>query len=77
MGSTLTNYFIKRNDLNFSEVFSEKVKKTSEKNQKIITEKIKKLSNGKIELIENSEDSKFDSPPPIDFLKKDKYYNKK
>ena len=67
---------MKKNDLVEAEVFNEKVRITSEKNQHFIFEKIKQISQGKVELIDSPELNKFESPPPSDIYKKDKYYNK-
>ena len=68
---------MRKNDFSEAEVFGEKVKITSEKNQNFIFEKIKNLSQGKLEIIGNSEKDKFDSPPPVDFIKKERFFNKK
>ena len=68
----------KGNDFGGAEVFNEKIKSTTEKNQNYIFDKIKQISENKLELIDSNETNKFDSPPPSsDNYKKDRYYNNK
>ena len=67
----------KSNDIGNNEIINDKVKITSEKNQNFISDKIKHLSQNKIEIIDTPEINKFDSPRPSDFIKKDKFYDKK